>query len=158
MILDNIDNLISFGYSILTGIISAVVYDSFRAFRYTSKARHRLKYSGDIVYWLFITIFFFIIMVKLSDGILRGFLFIGFFSGGLLYFLTASEFIFYLFLKIFKLIFQSLNEIMGLIKRPFVKLKIKSRFKKILLAKAEMKAQRKKHWKIIRGKKPKGRL
>lgn len=153
MLLNNVDNLTSFGYSILTGILAGLIYDLFRAFRYTRKPRKKLKYIEDLIFWFIVTIIFFVTTVKLSDGILRGFLFIGFFAGGVLYFLIASKYFFLLFSKIFKLIIQLINEIIRIIKMPFVKLKIKKKIKGILLMRKEMKAKRKKHWKSIRGKK-----
>lgn len=153
MLLNNLDNLTSFGYSILTGIFAGMIYDLFRAFRYTKKSREKLKYIGDLIFWFIITILFFVITVRISDGILRGFLFIGFFSGGALYFLLGSKHIFSIFLKIFKLIIQLINEIIKVIKIPFVKLKIKKRMKRMRLMRKEMKAERKKHWQSIRGKK-----
>lgn len=151
--LNNIDNLTSFGYSIFTGILAGLIYDVLRAFRHSHQARYNFKYIGDIIFWIVITILFFLTTVKLSDGILRGFLFIGFFSGGALYFLTISRFLYTLLLSIFSLIIHLINEIIDIIKIPFMKLRIKNRLKKILLIRQEIKAERKKHWKFIRGKK-----
>ena len=153
MTLNNMDNLTSFGYSILTGILAGIIYDLLRAYRYTRKPRKRFKYVEDIIFWFIITILFFITIVNISDGVLRGFLFIGFFAGGTLYFLMASKYIFSIFLKIFKLIIHLINEIIRILKIPFDKLKIKNRIKRIFLMRKEMKAKRKKHWNTIRGKK-----
>lgn len=153
VLLNNTDNLISFGYSILTGIIAGILYDIFRAFRYTWKARKNLKYIGDLVFWFLVTIFFFLISLRILDGILRGFLFIGFFAGGTFYFLTISKYIFPIFKRIFKLIIQSINEIIKIFKIPFDKLKLRRKIKKVISMRKEMKAERKKHWKSIKGKK-----
>lgn len=155
MILNNMDNLTSFGYSILTGILTGIIYDMFKAFRYSKKPREkdRFKYIEDLLFWLIATIIFFTTAIKTSDGVLRGFLFIGFFVGGALYFLIGSKYVFGAFLRFFKLIIQSINEIIRIIKMPFEKLMIKKRVKRILSIRKQMKAERKKHWKIIRGKK-----
>ena len=153
MILNNIDNLNSFGYSILTGILAGIIYDLFKAFRYAKAEKKRFKYIGDLVFWGIITIGFFIIMAKVSDGLLRGFLFIGFFGGGSLYLLTLSNWTFPIFLNIFKLIIQLFNEIIRIVKIPFRKMKIKIRLKNFLLARKEMKESRKRQWKLIRRKK-----
>lgn len=153
ILLNNIENLTSFGYSILTGILGGILYDIFRAFRYTRKPRKKLKYIEDLVFWFMTTILFFLISFRISDGILRGFLFIGFFAGGTLYFLIISKYIFAIFIRIFKLIIQSINEIMKILKIPFVKLNLKKKIKQILLMRKEMKAERKKLWKSIKGKK-----
>lgn len=148
--INNIDNLTSFGYSILTGILAALIYDSFRAFRYIHEPRKAFKYIGDIIFWIIITNLFFLTVLKLSDGVLRGFLFIGFFSGGILYLLTLSRLMYKLFIKIFSLIIQLFNEIIEVIKFLFMKLKINNRLKKILEMSKESKTERKKHWKTIR--------
>lgn len=152
-LINNTDNLIIFGYSILTGILAGIIYDVLRAFRYSRKAGQKLKYIEDLLFWFIVTIFFFIFSVRSSDGILRGFLYIGFFAGGTLYFLTGSKYIFPLFHKIFKLIIQSINEIIKIVRIPFLKLKLKRRLKKLILMRKEMKSERRKHWKSIRGKK-----
>lgn len=153
MNINNMSNLISFGYSILTGVLAGIIYDMFKALRHAKKERKRLKYIGDLLFWVIITILFFITIVKVSDGILRGFLFIGFFGGGGLYLLTISKYFYFIFLRIFKLIIQLVNEIIGIIKIPFVKIKLKHKIKRIFSSRKEQKELRKKHWKLIRGKK-----
>lgn len=152
-LINNTDNLIIFGYSILTGILAGIIYDLFRAFRYSRKPGKKLKYIEDLLFWFIVTILFFVFSVRTLDGILRGFLYIGFFAGGTLYFLIGSKYIFPLFNKIFKLIIQSINEIIKILKIPFLKLKLKRRLKRLILMRKEMKIERRKHWKSIRGKK-----
>lgn len=152
-IIDNTENLIIFAYSIVAGLLAGIIYDGIRAFRYTKKPGKKLKYIEDLLFWFIITILFFIFSVRISDGILRGFLYIGFFAGGSLYFLLGSKYLFPIFHRIFQLIIYLINEIIKILKTPFVKFKLKRRLKRLLLMRKEMKAERKKHWKSIRGKK-----
>lgn len=153
MNINNMSNLISFGYSLLTGLLAGIIYDIFKALRHAKGEKNRLKQIADLLFWIVITILFFITVLKVSDGILRGFLFIGFFGGGGLYLLTISKFFYLMFLRIFKLIIQLVNEIIRIIKIPLVKIKLKYKIRNFLLRRKENKELRKKHWKLIRGKK-----
>jgi spore cortex biosynthesis protein YabQ len=120
MDIDVMSDLITFGVSILSGILIGILFDLYRAFRYFSKPKGILSYIEDFLFWIIVGVLFFLLLVSTTDGVLRGFVFIGSFSGGLLYLLTLSSRILSLFISIFKLILNAINEIIKLIKMPFV--------------------------------------
>jgi len=75
------------------------------------------------------------LLVKTTDGILRGFVFLGCFSGGLIYMLLLSKYFLAIFILIFKLIFGLISEIIRILIHPFVKITsfTKKRVDKIIL-------------------------
>ena len=115
-------DLITFGISISSGIFMGAVFDFYRTVRRFSKPKGILSYLEDLIFWIIIGVIFFGLLVNTTDGILRGFVFIGVFFGFLLYMALLSNHILPLFISIFKLILDAFNEIMKIIKKPFGKI------------------------------------
>lgn len=128
-------DLIAFGVSILSGFFIGVLFDLYRTFRYFSKPKGILSYIEDFLFWIIIGILFFFLLVSTTDGMLRGFIFIGSFCGGMIYLLVLSKRFFPIFIFIFELILEVISEIIKVIKMPFVNsLKmVKRPFGKIIL-------------------------
>lgn len=128
-------DLIGFGVSVLSGFFIGVLFDLYRTFRYFSKPRGILSYIEDFLFWVIIGIMFFVLLVSTTDGMLRGFIFIGSFCGGMLYLLILSKRFLSIFIFIFELILEAINEIIRVVKMPFVNsLKmVKRPFSKIIL-------------------------
>lgn len=112
----------SFGISILMGVLIGVLFDLYRTLRFFSKPKKILSYIEDLLFWVIIVLIFFMLLVKTTNGILRGFIFIGFFCGGMLYMLVLSKFLLSVFIMIFKLILEAISEIIKIILNPFSKL------------------------------------
>lgn len=128
-------DLISFGFALGSGIFIGIVFDVYRGFRYFSKPKRLLSIIEDFLFWVLIGLFFFLLLVQTTDGVLRGFIFIGCFSGGLFYMLIISKFFYPIIILIFKLILEIISEIIKLITFPFKKLSSisKKKFHKIVL-------------------------
>ena len=126
-----------FLFSINQGIILGIAYDIYRVIRGNLKQKKLLGILGDIILWIIITVLVFIFLLKHLNGIFRGFVFIGFFIGGLFYIKILSHFIYPILFKSFKLILDLINEIILIILYPFKKTKKlftkgMSRYKKML--------------------------
>lgn len=117
-----IDEFHIFLLAINYGLIIGVIYDFYRAFRYYSKPKRILSIIEDLLLWLIITLVFFMFLVKNTDGIIRGFVIVGFLIGSTFYVKVISRYNFPILIKIFKLILGLINEIMKLVLYPFRKL------------------------------------
>ena len=128
-------DLISFGISILSGLLIGIIFDVYRGFRYYSNPKKVLSTIEDFLFWVLIGILFFLLLVQITDGVLRGFVFIGAFSGGLVYMLIISKFIYPIIILIYKLILEMISEIIRLLTYPFRKISSfsKKRLKKVVL-------------------------
>jgi len=136
----NIDistDLMNFRTALIIGILMGVLFDIFRALRWNSKPKRTLTYLEDLLFWIIIAIMYFMLLVKTTDGVLRGFVFIGSFIGSTLYYLILSKYFLPILIKTFKLIFEMISEIIKIIGYPFKRIKkgikrIKIYFKGIL--------------------------
>ena len=128
-------DFLSFGASIASGFFIGVLFDLYRAFRFVSKPKKIISYIEDLLFWIIVVVIFFVLLVKTTDGILRGFIFIGFFCGGALYILLLSKHLLSIFIKIYELIIELFSEIIKVIFYTFRKIFIvsKSKIRKILL-------------------------
>jgi len=135
MEIDTLAEILSFGSSIIIGVCIGILFDLYRSFRYSSKPKRILSYIEDLIFWIIVVIIFFMLLVKTTDGILRGFVFIGCFSGGLLYMLLLSKYFLSVFILIFKLIFGIISEIIRILIYPFLRITsfTKKRVDKIIL-------------------------
>lgn len=150
-----IDEFYIFLFAINYGLIIGVIYDLYRVFRHYSKPRKILSIVEDLILWLIITLVFFMFLVKNTDGIIRGFVIVGFLIGCIFYLKVISKYNFPLLMKIFKLILSVISEIMGLILYPFRKFYSlsKNRLKKILILPRELFKDMKRYIKMTSKKK-----
>lgn len=115
------DEFYIFLIAINYGLILGGIYDFYRVFRYFSKPKKLLTTIGDLLFWLIITLIIFVFLVNRTDGIIRGFVLLGFIIGYVFYIKAISKYSF-LFLKwIFKLILDLISEIIRIITYPFRK-------------------------------------
>lgn len=145
----------SFGISILIGLAISMFYDFYRIFRRISKPSKVMSYIEDFLFWMIICFTFFILLVKLTGGVLRGFVFIGAFVGGLFYMFFLSKPIYSLFYRIFKLILDVFSEIINVISSPLKKGMgfLRGKMKKLFLLVKVFFKEVGKYKKIISGKK-----
>lgn len=112
-------DLMNFGMALIIGFLMGALFDIYRAIRWNTSPRKTVGYLEDIVFWIVIAIVFFMLLVRTTDGVLRGFVFIASFIGAIIYFLILSRRILPIFVHIFKLIFKLINEIIKLFLYPF---------------------------------------
>lgn len=117
--MDSSRELYIFLFSINQGIILGLLYDMYRAIRKIFKPKKVLGILEDLFLWIIITFVVFIFLLRHLNGVFRGFVFIGFIIGAFFYLKILSYFIFPIVLKIFKLIFYFISEIIKIISYPF---------------------------------------
>lgn len=74
------------------GIIISFIFDIFRSIRKNFSSKDIVTYIEDIIFLSLSTIILMIGIIKISNGILRFYIFFSFFLGILLYSLTISKF------------------------------------------------------------------
>ncbi|NLY44477.1 MAG: hypothetical protein GX053_00550 [Tissierella sp.] len=116
-----VDELYIFLIAMNYGLILGGIYDFYRVFRYFSKPKKIRTAVEDILFWVIVTLIVFTFLVRKTDGIIRGFVVLGFIIGYLFYFKMISKYSYLLLKKIFKLIFDLISEIMKIILYPFRK-------------------------------------
>lgn len=122
MFQDNIvDEFYIFLIAINYGLIFGGIYDFYRIFRYFSKPKKILTAVEDLLFWIIITLIAFTFLVNKTNGIIRGFVLLGFIIGYGFYIKVISVYSFKFLKKIFELIFGLISEIMKIILYPFRK-------------------------------------
>lgn len=102
-----------------TGLIAGFTYDLYRTFRHFSKPNKILSILEDFIFWVLVSFIFFRFLVRSTDGIIRGFVFLGFGIGSIFYLKVVSKYNFSLLIYIFRLILNGISEIMKIILYPF---------------------------------------
>lgn len=150
-----VDEFYIFLFAINYGLILGLIYDLYRVFRYYSKPKKILSVIEDLIFWLIITLIFFIFLFKNTDGIIRGFVIIGFLIGGVLYFRIVSKYSFPILIKLFRLILDLIHEIINIILYPVRKVFIfyRKTFGKISILMKSLFKDMKKYVKLISKKK-----
>lgn len=118
---DIVDELYIFLIAINYGLILGGIYDFYRVFRYFSKPKKILTAVEDILFWIIVTLIVFTFLVRKTDGIIRGFVLLGFIIGYAFYIKVISKYSYLLLKKIFKLIFDLIGEIIKITLYPFKK-------------------------------------
>lgn len=98
-----------FIFFIIIGIIIGIVFDFFRVIRKAFKTPDSITFLQDLTFFIFSGSFIIYSIIKLNNGEIRLFLFLGIFLGMLIYFLTISNLcviILYVFVKICKKILK----------------------------------------------------
>lgn len=117
-----IDEFYIFLIAINYGLIIGGIYDFYRVFRHFSKQRKLLAALEDLFFWIITALIIFIFLVNKTDGIIRGFVVLGFLIGYAFYMKVISKYSYALLKKIFELILGLISEIISLITYPFRKL------------------------------------
>lgn len=119
---DIVDEFYIFLIAINYGLILGGIYDFYRVFRYFSKPKKILTAVEDILFWIIVTLIVFTFLVRKTNGIIRGFVILGFIIGYSFYIKVISKYSYLLLKEIFKLIFDLIGEIMKIILYPFKKI------------------------------------
>ncbi len=109
--------------SVYAGLISGIIYDLYRIIRYFFKPKKLATLIEDLLFWLGVGLIFFYIINKSNWGQLRGYIFLGFFIGGLIYLKVLSKVLFPVLLKLFNKIILIVKGILYVFKFPFIKAK-----------------------------------
>ena len=120
MYANNLEQLISFIYFIIVGIILSIIFDIFRIFRRTIKTSDIVTNIQDILFCIITGIILLFSIYYFNDGNLRLYIFIGIFFGITIYMLFISKY----FIKINVSIINFIKKIIHLILIP-IKLLLK---------------------------------
>lgn len=98
--------------TLIAGIAIGLIYDFYRLFRYYSRPKKIKTFIQDLFFWLLLSFMIVIFVNKVNEGELRGFLFIGFIIGIILYSRLLSK-------KIIRFISYTIDFIIDKIKHMF---------------------------------------
>lgn len=108
-----------FLWTIIGGMVIALIYDIFRIFRKAVKTGSLITFMQDILYWIIVAAIMFLTIYYSNDGELRAYLFIGAFLGVVLYALLFSRMIMGSSLFIIKLVTNILKAVVFFTSYPF---------------------------------------
>lgn len=128
MYTNNIEQLTSFIYFILTGIFLGIIFDIFRISRRTIKTSDLITNLEDILFGLISGIIVLISIFKFNNGELRLYIFIGLGIGIILnmlfiskYFIKINIYIINFIKKLFKFLFKPIISLIKFIKKILFK-------------------------------------
>ncbi|MBQ4120173.1 MAG: spore cortex biosynthesis protein YabQ [Clostridia bacterium] len=107
--INNTSQAISFLYSIILGILFAIIYDFFRSLRKCKQHTILLVFIEDILYFLILAVITFIFLLALTNGQVRAYILIGILLGFLLFVLTLSKYYIIVMCFLLKLFFKLLD-------------------------------------------------
>ncbi|MBQ8300014.1 MAG: spore cortex biosynthesis protein YabQ [Clostridia bacterium] len=82
-----------FLWSVVIGAFLALIFDFFRILRRKGKTKNFIVYIQDIIYWILVTIIIIMSAFITNDGELRGYMFIGYILGSIIYLASISKII-----------------------------------------------------------------
>lgn len=114
------------------GVVMGFVYDMYRIFRYYLKPKKVATFIEDFIFWIIMSVIFLTVILYTNWGEIRGYVFLGFFSGAFLYSRFLSKIIIstlvwlvngiiYILKYIFKVIFFPFRIIGSKLQRPYNK-------------------------------------
>jgi spore cortex biosynthesis protein YabQ len=115
-----------FFWSILVGVVLALIFDFFRISRRKGTTKNFVVYIQDVLYWIIVAIIIIISAFVTNDGELRGYMFIGYAIGAIFYLILFSK----LFIKIIGGILDFIENIINKLVEQVVKVRDKMNLKK----------------------------
>lgn len=82
-----------FLWSLFVGVILALIFDLFRILRRKGNTKNYVVYIQDVIYWFAVTFIIIMSAFITNDGELRGYMFIGYILGAVVYIVTISKYI-----------------------------------------------------------------
>ena len=110
-----ITELYIFLKTIYGGLIIGFLYDLYRLFRYYRKPKKVATFFEDFIFWVIVSLISLYILLNSNYGELRGFIFIGFVTGAVLYYTLFSGLIINTLVIIFNFIFKVVKYILSII-------------------------------------------
>lgn len=98
------EQMYAFLVSMACGVLSAIVYDIFRAKRRAYKTISLVVGIEDLVFWLVAAIAIFLTILYANNGLTRGFVFLGVVLGAVLYGIFLSKAVLLLMFRLFMII------------------------------------------------------
>ena len=71
--------------SLVGGVVIGLIYDFYRLSRYYSRPKRIKTFIQDLIFWLVLSIIIILFVNRVNEGEIRGFIFLGFTIGILLY-------------------------------------------------------------------------
>ncbi|MTI71262.1 MAG: spore cortex biosynthesis protein YabQ [Firmicutes bacterium] len=105
------------------GIIIGFIYDIYRIFRYFSEPRKIVSFIEDLIFWILVSLIALFILFFSNFGEVRGFVFLGFISGAIIYNKLLSKLVITTLVKILRYLFRGIKVIFNIILFPFKKIK-----------------------------------
>lgn len=109
--------------SIYGGLIAGFAYDLYRISRYYFKPKHIATLIEDFLFWIGITLIFFYIIHESNWGEIRGYVFLGFFAGGIMYLKLLSKLLFPILKRLLDSLGLLLRKTFKVIAFPFKSIK-----------------------------------
>lgn len=98
--------LISFCYSLILGILLCILYDLFKAIRINMKLKFICIFISDVLYFIISAFLTFLILLALTNGEIRAFILIGELLGFILCRISISKISYLIFSLIIKAIYK----------------------------------------------------
>ena len=106
-----------FAISILWGAIVILAYDFLRIFRRLKKHGNIMIAAQDILFWIAASLFIFVMIYQVNDGIIRGFCVMGMAIGMVIYHFLISEFLVKMITKLFQLLLKPFKIVFGAVRK-----------------------------------------
>lgn len=116
MYANNLEQLISFIYFIIVGIVLSIIFDIFRILRRTIKTSDIVTNIQDILFCIITGIVILFSIFYFNEGQLRLYIFIGIILGITFYMIFISKY----FIKINVIIINFIKKILFLLIKPFI--------------------------------------
>lgn len=105
--------------SLAGGVIIALIYDFYRLSRYYSKPKRIKTFIQDLIFWLVLSLIIILFVNRVNEGEIRGFIFLGFTIGILLYSRLLSKKVIRFISYTIDLFISQVKKVMGFILSPF---------------------------------------
>lgn len=120
----NVENVIhSEAYIFFTtlygGIIIGFLYDIYRIFRYFFRPKRVAAFIEDLIFWIVVAIIALFILISSNWGELRGYVFLSFILGAVLYNKLLSKIVITALVKVIKVILRGIRWIFNIVTYPF---------------------------------------
>lgn len=110
--------------SLLIGSLLAIIFDFFRVLRRKGNTKNYAVYIQDIIYWIIVTFVIIISAFITNDGELRGYMFIGYILGAVIYIVTISPYVLKFSNKVLDFCEYILKKTFSILNKSFNKNKI----------------------------------
>lgn len=91
------------------GMISALLYDLFRALRRSFWKENYWIYITDALFWVSVTFFVLCLLYNVNGAEIRGFMGVGFALGGIVYLIGISKWFLYIMIPVFAAVYKTIR-------------------------------------------------
>ena len=109
------DQILTFLYSLVLGILLCIFYDVLRAIRKTGSSSYFSVLAGDIIFWIVNSFVTFIFLLSRTNGEIRGYVLVSMLLGFIVCRLTFSKLIFSVLVAVIGFVRRILSRIIGVI-------------------------------------------